>query len=55
MAGMNPAKDYVLFYIRPSGVKFFKACKEVIEESRFQIGIDAVEEKAQLIFTRDLE
>ena len=55
MAGMNPAKDYVLFYIRPSGVKLFKACKEVTDESRFQIGFDAVEEKAQLIFTRDLE
>lgn len=55
MAGMNPAKDYVLFYIRPSGVKLFKACKEVTDESRFQIGFDAVVEKAQLIFTRDLE
>ncbi len=52
---MNPAKDYVLFYIRPSGVKLFKACKEVTDESRFQIGFDAVVEKAQLIFTRDLE
>ena len=55
MAGMNPAKDYVLFYIRPSGVKLFKACKEVTDESRFQIGFDPVEENVELIFTRDLE
>ena len=55
MAGMNPAKDYVLFYIRPSGVKLYKACKEVTDSSRFQIGFDAVEENVELIFTRDLE
>ncbi len=55
MAGMNSAKDYVLFYIRPSGVKLFKACKEVTDGSRFQIGFDAVAEDAELIFTRDLE
>ena len=55
MAGMHPAKDYVLFYIRPSGVKLYKDCKEVTDSSRFQIGFDAVEENVELIFTRDLE
>lgn len=55
MAGMNPAKDYIIFYIRPSGVKLFKSCREITDRSRFQIGFDAVEENTELIFTRNLE
>ena len=55
LAGMKTTKDYILFFIRPSGVTLYRECRSEVDASSFKVGFDAVEEKAELIFTRDLE
>lgn len=55
LAGMKTTKDYILFFIRPSGVTLYRECRSEVDASSFKVGFDAVEEKAELIFTRNLE
>ena len=31
LVDLNPSKDYVVFYIRPSGVELYKTCKKKVE------------------------
>jgi len=51
---LSPAKDYVLFYIRPSGVDLFTKLKDLATDKGLQVGSDAVGEKTEMVFTRDL-
>ncbi|MEC7883702.1 MAG: hypothetical protein VYB35_12460 [Verrucomicrobiota bacterium] len=52
---LSPAKDYVLFYIRPSGVDLYAKLKDLATDKGLQVGSDAVGEKTEMEFTRDLE
>ena len=52
---LSPAKDYVLFYIRPSGVDLYAKLKDLATDKGLQVGSDAVGEKTEIEFTRDLE
>jgi hypothetical protein len=51
LATLNPAREYVLFYFRPSGVKWFEPFRAIAREAGFAVGYDAVEEQKQLIFS----
>ena len=51
---LSPAKDYVLFYIRPSGIGLFAKLKDLASDKSLQVGSDAVGEKTEMVFTRDL-
>ena len=55
LAGLKATKDYILFFIRPSGVGLYRKCRTEVNASGFKIGYDAVEEKTELEFTRDLD
>jgi hypothetical protein len=46
----NPERDYLVFYVRPSGIDLFLRCQELAKRAGFQVGYDAVEEDRQLVF-----
>lgn len=52
---LQPAKDYLVFYVRPSGVGLFKRCRNTARNAGFDVGYDAVEEDKQIHFTRPRE
>ena len=43
--------DYLVFYVRPSGIDAFNRCSAAAKRAGFQIGYDAVEENKQVIFS----
>lgn len=45
------SRDYIVFYVRPSGIDSFKRCYEAAKRAGFQTGYDAVEEDKQIIFS----
>jgi hypothetical protein len=47
--GWNPAKDRLVFYIRPSAVLHFRACEPLALSRSFSIGYDAAEEGLQYL------
>jgi hypothetical protein len=47
----NPANQYVVFLIRPSGIAMFKDLVAVARTSGFEVGFDAVEEDREIHFT----
>ena len=51
LALWNPDQDYVVFYVRPSGIEAFTELCDVARRAGFQIGFDAVEEDRQIIFS----
>jgi septal ring factor EnvC (AmiA/AmiB activator) len=51
LAALNPAREYVVFYFRPSGVKWFEPFRTIAREAGFAVGYDAVEEQKQMIFS----
>ncbi|MEK7675550.1 MAG: hypothetical protein AAB676_06935 [Verrucomicrobiota bacterium] len=53
--GLQPAKDYLVFYVRPSGIGLFKRCRNTARNAGFDVGYDAVEEDKQIHFTRPRE
>src|SRR4051812_24367862 len=51
LASLNPTREYVIFYFRPSGVKWFEPFRAIAREAGFAVGYDAVEEQKQIIFS----
>ncbi len=47
--GWDPARDRLVFYIRPSGIGLFRACKPMAERRNFSIGYDAAMEDMQYL------
>jgi len=47
----NPANQYVVFLIRPSGVGLFKELVEKAKADGFEVGFDALEEDREIHFT----
>ena len=51
LATLNPSREYVVFYFRPSGAKWFEPFRSLARELGFAAGYDAVEENKQVIFS----
>jgi hypothetical protein len=51
LAQWNSARDYLVFYVRPSGIDLFRRCLDLARRQNFQIGYDAVEEQRQIMFS----
>ncbi len=47
----NPSRDYLVFYVRPSGIELFIRCLALAKSAGFQVGYDAVEENKEIIFS----
>jgi len=47
----NPSRDYLVFYVRPSGIERFIRCLEMAKSVGFQVGYDAVEENKEIVFS----
>lgn len=47
----QPDRDYVVFYVRPSGIDLFTRALEIVKRGGFQVGYDAVEEDKQILFS----
>ena len=47
----NVNGDYLVFYVRPSGIDLFRRCSAAAKGAGFQIGYDAVEESTQVNFS----
>lgn len=47
----RPDKDYLVFYVRPSGIDLLAQCVELAKRGGFQVGYDAVEEDRQIVFS----
>lgn len=45
----NPARQRLVFYIRPSGITNFLACRDAALQRSFQVGFDAAEEDRQYV------
>jgi len=52
LSDYDPARDYLIFYFRPSGVKWFAPFREVARAAGFEVGYDAIEEPQEIIFTK---
>jgi len=46
----DPAREFVVFYFRPSGAKWFDAFREETRRAGFEVGYDAVEEQKEIVF-----
>jgi septal ring factor EnvC (AmiA/AmiB activator) len=51
LASLNPSREYVVLYFRPSGAKWFEPLRALIRARGFTVGYDAIEEQKQLIFS----
>jgi hypothetical protein len=47
----DPAKEFVVFYFRPSGAKWFDAFRDEARRAGFEVGYDAVEEQKEIVFS----
>jgi len=45
----DPAEQRLVFYIRPSGIAHFEACRQLAAERSFSVGYDAAEEDRQYV------
>lgn len=50
LARYNAERDFLVFYFRPSGVKWFDAFRAAARRIGFEMGYDALEENKQIIF-----
>lgn len=48
----NKLDDYLVFYVRPSGIKHFEEYVEAARDAGFEVGYDAVEENRELVFSK---
>lgn len=48
----NATSQYVVFYLRPSGIALFNQVSERAKEKHFEIGFDALDESTQIHFTK---
>lgn len=44
---LNPQRDRVVFYVRPSAIAHFETCSRLARQRGFSIGSDTAEEEAQ--------
>jgi hypothetical protein len=51
LANFNPARDYIVFYFRPSGAKWFESFRTLVRSLGFAVGYDAIEEQKQIVFS----
>jgi hypothetical protein len=51
LASLNPDREYIVFYFRPSGAKWFEPFRELARSLGFAVGYDAVEEQKEIIFS----
>ena len=51
LARWRPGGDYLVFYVRPSGIDLFLKCLQAAKAAGFQAGYDAVEEDQNLVFS----
>ena len=51
LARYNADRDFVVFYFRPSGVKWFEQFRELVRQRGFEVGYDAVEEQKEVVFS----
>lgn len=51
LARHNPERDYLIFYFRPSGAKWFEQFRALARQRGFEVGYDAVEEQKELVFS----
>jgi hypothetical protein len=47
----DPAREFVVFYFRPSGAKWFDAFRDEARRAGFEVGYDAVEEQKEVVFS----
>jgi hypothetical protein len=47
LAGWNPTREQLVFYVRPSGVAHFDLCRQLALARGFSIGYDAAAEEGQ--------
>jgi hypothetical protein len=50
LATLDPAREYVVFYFRPSGARWFVEFRQLARSLGFAVGYDAIEEQQQLVF-----
>lgn len=53
LASLNPTRDYLVFYFRPSGAKWFEPLRNLARSLGFAVGYDAVEEQKQIVFSNE--
>jgi len=51
LQAFDPDRDLLVFFFRPSGVKWFESYRTAARHAGFEIGYDAVEEHKQVVFT----
>jgi DNA repair exonuclease SbcCD ATPase subunit len=51
LALLNPEREYVVFYFRPSGAKWFEPFRNLARSLGFAVGYDAIEEQKEVIFS----
>lgn len=47
----QPSRDYLVFYVRPSGIEVFARCLAIAKSAGFQVGYDALEENREIVFS----
>jgi hypothetical protein len=47
----DPAREFLVFYFRPSGAKWFDAFRDDARRAGFEVGYDAVEENKEIVFS----
>lgn len=52
LAGWNTRQDRLVFYVRPSGIGHFEACRRLAQQRGFSVGSDAAEEDKQYVLTK---
>lgn len=52
LAACNPTRERLVFYVRPSAVEQFNACRQTARQLGFDVGYDAAEEDRQYVLTR---
>jgi hypothetical protein len=48
---LDPAREYVVLYFRPSGTKWFEPFRKMTRALGFAVGYDAIEEQKDVIFS----
>ena len=49
---LRPERDYLVFYIRPTGIAHFQHFSTLARGAGFTVGYDAVEEDRQIFFNQ---
>jgi len=49
---LQPSRDYLVFYIRPSGIAQFQRLSTLAKGAGFTVGYDAIEEDRQILFSQ---